>query len=549
MVKYKILLGALVCFLVCDVVYAQSFSQADSLRGQITPARACYNVLKYEIDVKFPYLTGERDAAGKLKYPIQGSVLFIAANTSDHQRLQLDLFAHLVIDSIVWKERHLSFTRIANAVFVDFPELQRAGEDLAFTVHYHGDLIIAKRAPWDGGFVFTTDNAKKPWIGVACEGFGASSWWPCKDHLSDEPDKGVRLNIHIPPNSGLLAVGNGRLTSQKTSADWEVFSWEVRNPINTYNVTVNIGDYTHFSDNYSDADGEERLLDYYVLSYQLARAQAHFKQVGPMLQCFEKVFGPYAFWEDGYKLVETPYWGMEHQSAVAYGNNYKNNKWGFDFIIIHESAHEWWGNSVSVADHADMWIHEGFTTYAETIYLECQSNQANASTYLLEQRKRIALKQPMVGPYEVNFTDADTDVYYKGAWMLHSMRNSLANDSLFFTYLKRCYQQFYKQVTHTDAMLDFWILQMGENYRPAWEHYLFKITLPVLAWQQRGKGKKAKWYYRYEGVEDGFYLPLTLSDGRRIVPGKLWQLYEGDFNATTEQHILTRYLLDVKKMN
>jgi aminopeptidase N len=547
MVKYKILLNALLSIVLFDVASAQSFSQADSLRGQITPLRACYDVLKYEIDVKFPFLTGQRDSDGELKYPIQGSVLFIASNTLDHQQLQLDLFAHLVIDSIVWKGRHLSFSRTANAVFVDFPELQRAGEHLSFTVFYRGNLIIAKRAPWDGGFVFTTDNAKKPWIGVACEGFGASSWWPCKDHLSDEPDQGIRLNIHIPQKSGLLAVGNGRLSARKKSGDWEVFSWEVSNPINTYNVTVNIGDFSHFSDRYLDAIGEERILDYYVLSYQLARAQAHFKQVGPMLQCFEKVFGPYAFWEDGYKLVETPYWGMEHQSAVAYGNNYKNNKWGFDFIIIHESAHEWWGNSVSVSDHADMWIHEGFTTYAETIYLECQSNQANAKAYLLEQRKRIALKQPMVGPYEVNYTDTDTDVYFKGAWMLHTMRNSLANDSLFFTYLKRCYQHFYKQVTDTEAMLDFWMLQMGESYRSAWEHYLFKTTLPVLAWQQRGKGKKTRWYYRYEGVADTFYMPLALPGGLKVVPGKSWQLYEGEFNSEMQQYLREHYLLEVKR--
>jgi aminopeptidase N len=547
MVKYKILMNALLCIMLFDVASAQIFSQADSLRGQITPLRACYDVLKYEIDVRFPFLTGQRDSDGEVKYPIQGSVLFIASNTLDHQRLQLDLLAHLVIDSIVWKGMHLSFTRTANAVFVDFPELQRAGEDLLFTVFYRGDLIIAKRAPWDGGFVFTTDNAKKPWIGVACEGFGASSWWPCKDHLSDEPDQGIRLNIHIPQNSGLLAVGNGRLLARKKSGDWEVFSWEVSNPINTYNVTVNIGDYIHFSDSYLDAIGEERILDYYVLSSQLSRAQAHFKQVGPMLQCFEKVFGPYAFWEDGYKLVETPYWGMEHQSAVAYGNNYKNNKWGFDFIIIHESAHEWWGNSVSVSDHADMWIHEGFTTYAETIYLECQSNQANAKAYLLEQRKRIALKQPMVGPYEVNYTDTDTDVYFKGAWMLHTMRNSLANDSLFFAYLKHCYQYFYKQVTNTDAMLDFWMLQMGESYRSAWEHYLYKTTLPVLAWKQRGKGKKIRWYYRYEGVEDTFYMPLTLPGGLKVVPGKSWQLYEGEFNSALQQYLREHYLVDVKR--
>lgn len=547
MVKYKILFNALLAVVLFDVASAQSFSEADSLRGQITPLRACYDVLKYEIDVKFPILTEQKARDGKANYQIEGSVLFIASNTQNHQRLQLDLFSHLVIDSIVWKGRHVAFSRTANAVFVDFPELQQAGTDLLFRVYYRGDLIVAKRAPWDGGFVFTTDSSNKPWIGVACEGFGASSWWPCKDHLSDEPDQGVLLNISIPQNSGLMAVGNGRLVAREKVGDWERFSWEVVNPINTYNVSVNIGDYSHFTDRYTAIDGEVRLLEYYVLSYQLERAKAHFKQVGPMLQCFETVFGPYAFWEDGYKMVETPYWGMEHQSAVAYGNNYKNNKWGFDFIIIHESAHEWWGNSVSVADHADMWIHEGFTTYAETIYLECQSDQKTANAYLLEQRKRIASKQPVVGPYDVNFTDTDTDVYFKGAWMLHTMRHSMANDSLFFSYLKNCYTEFYKQVTNTQSMLNFWMMQMGEAYRPAWEHYLFSTVTPVLAWEQRGKGKNAQWFYRYEGVAKDFYLPLVAPNGERLLPNLKWQVYKGNFDSTMEAHLRAHYLIDIRK--
>ncbi len=546
MAKYKILFIALLRLVLCDVANAQGFSYADSLRGQITPLRACYDVLKYEIDVKFAHLTGLVGADKQLQYPIEGSVRFTATNTQDHQRLQLDLFSHLVIDSIVWESKHLGFSRQANAVFVDFPDSQSAGATLVFTVYYRGNLIIAKRAPWDGGFVFTSDNNKKPWIGVACEGFGASSWWPCKDHLSDEPDQGVTLNIHLPQNSGLIAVGNGRLKTRENKGDWEVFSWEVSNPINTYNVSVNIGDYSHFNQRYLSVDGKEQQLDFYVLSYQLSRAKAHFEQVGPMLQCFEKVFGPYAFWEDGYKLVETPYWGMEHQSAVAYGNNYKNNKWDFDFIIIHESAHEWWGNSVSVADHADMWIHEGFTTYAETVYLECQTNSTIANAYLLEQRKRIASKQPVVGPYDVNYTDTDTDVYFKAAWMLHTMRNSLANDSLFFTYLKRCYQQFYKQVTNTEAMLNFWRIQMGEIYRPTWQHYLHTTAMPTLAWEKRGKGKNVKWHYRYENVEQEFYLPLVLPNGERILPNKQWQVYNGVLDNAMQQHLQAHYLIETK---
>lgn len=542
MAKYKFFISVVLCSLVVNISFAQSFTRVDSLRGEITSLRSCFDVVKYEIDVKFPRLSASSEAE---KYFISGAVNTLAWSTQNFDRLQIDLFAHLAIDSIVSNGRQLLYKRELNAVYIHFPLVQKAGELFAFKVYYHGDVIIAERAPWDGGFVFTTDSLKNPWIGVACEGFGASSWWPCKDHLSDEPDSGVVLNIQIPKNSGLLAVGNGKLTNRSTSELWEKFTWEVKNPINTYNVSVNIGDYRHFSHSFTSLDGEVQALDYYVLAYRLEQAKAHFEQVGPMLSCFEQLFGPYAFWEDGYKLVETPYWGMEHQSAVAYGNNYRNNKWGFDFIIIHESAHEWWGNSVSVADHADMWIHEGFTTYAETIYLECVGDKATANRYLVEQRKRIALKQPMVGPYDVNFTDADTDVYFKGAWMLHTMRNSLDNDSLFFGYLKACYQHFFKQVTNSQEMLAFWLLHMGESYRPAWEHYLYKPQLPVLAWQKQGKGKKAKWYYRYEDVAQNFHLPLILS-GQSMQPNGRWQAFEGDFDATVQAALNQNYLLEIK---
>jgi aminopeptidase N len=542
MTKYKVIRSGLLFCLLTNFSFAQTFTRADSLRGEITPLRACFDVLKYEIDVKFATLAGSNEVTN---YPIAGAVNILALGVQDFEWLQVDLFAHLQIDSVVSNGQLLTHKRDLNAVYIKFPLVKKAGEQFSFKVYYHGDVIIAKRAPWDGGFVFTTDSLKNPWIGVACEGFGASSWWPCKDHLSDEPDSGVVLNIQIPKNSGLMAVGNGKLTNRSTNERWEKFTWEVKNPINTYNVSVNIGDYRQFSHSYISSDGEVQKLDYYVLAYRLEQAKAHFEQVAPMLGCFERLFGPYAFWEDGYKLVETPYWGMEHQSAVAYGNNYRNNKWGFDFIIIHESAHEWWGNSVSVADHADMWIHEGFTTYAETIYLECVSDRETAYRYLLEQRKRIALRQPMVGPYDVNFTDADTDVYFKGAWMLHTMRNSLFDDSLFFRHLKACYQHFYKQVTNTQEILAFWLLQMGEAYRPAWEHYLHKPQLPVLAWQKQGKGKAAKWYYRYEEVAENFQLPLTLS-GKRIQPNARWQLFEDDFDATVQADLNQNYLLEIK---
>ncbi len=526
----------------------QAFSRADSLRGALNSARSCYDVNAYVLDLEFKTLVGLEQRGGRPPvYPMQGAVEFQVTNRADYTRLQFDLFAHWQVDSVVWQGQHLSFEREFNAVYLYFPQRQAAGDRTAFRVYYQGNPIIAKRAPWDGGFVFTTDEESSPWIGVACEGFGASSWWPCKDHLSDEPDS-LLLRFTIP-ESGLWAVGNGKFIERYTKDGKETFVWKVSNPINTYNVTVNVGDYIWFTDNYQNSAGEWQQLNYFVLSYQLEKAIKHFEQVPPMLACFENVFGPYAFWEDGYKLVETPYWGMEHQSAVAYGNNYNNNKEGFDFIIVHESGHEWWGNSVSVADHADMWIHEGFTTYSETLYLECLGDTAKASNYLQKQRKSILNKQPMVGPYDVNFTDNDNDVYYKGAWLLHTMRNSMGDDARFYQMLAACYQHFFKRVTNTAEMVDFWCAALGADYRAAWMHYLFAAHLPALEWRiETLEGEELVYSYRYADVLPGFSLPLILLDGQKINPITEWQSIRSDSFMALWEELPDRYLLDVRQI-
>src|SRR5690606_34322216 len=267
------------------------------------------------------------------------------------------------------------------------------------------------------------------WIGVACEGIGASLWWPNKDHLSDEPDS-MRMSYTVP--SGLMAVGNGIFRNQKDLGNgFTQFDWFVHYPINNYNVTVNIAKYAHLEDTYRSKDGDTLALDYYILENNADTARAHFKQVIPMLACFEESYGKYPFWKDGYALVETPYWGMEHQGAIAYGNEYENNAFDFDFIIVHESAHEYWGNSVSVNDHGEMWIHEAFTTYAEALYLECRDDYKTSVAYLLTQKPNIKNQLPILGPIGVNYSGwEDADMYYKGSWMLHSMRNTIDNDAL-----------------------------------------------------------------------------------------------------------------------
>ena len=344
--------------------YAQQypvFTHADSLRGELTPGRSCYDVYFYDLHLKID--TGTHSISG------YNTIYFKVVK--DFDIMQVDLFRNMDIDSIIFHRTHLSnYFRDSNTIIFNINNkcngcvlhlVEFEGAKDSIKIYYHGSPQIAKNPPWDGGFIWSKDSLGNPWIDVACEGTGASLWWPCKDHLSNKPDS-MRMTFDVP--EGLMCVSNGRLRAEtKLNNGFTRFTWFVSKPIINYDVTLNIADYAHISDYY--LNGKDTLtLDYYVLKYNEEKARKHFEQVKPMLACYEKFFGKYPFYTDGYKLVESTYWGMEHQSCVAYGNHYQNNNFGFDFIIIHESAHEWWGNSLSCSDAADMWLHEAFATYA-----------------------------------------------------------------------------------------------------------------------------------------------------------------------------------------
>ena len=378
------------------------FSQKDSLRGTLSSFRSCYDVTYYHLAVKINIDTKT----------IQGSNSISFKCLTDFQEFQIDLFENLNIDQIIFQGKALTFKRVYNAVFVKFPNTLLKGQQEKVTVFYSGAPSIAKKAPWDGGIVFSKDENGEPWVAVACQGFGASCWWPNKDHQSDEPDS-MLISITCP--DPLLNISNGRLRSViKQNDGYSQYNWFVANPINNYDVTFNIGNYVHFTDTYASPIKNQNLtLDYWVMKSNEAKAKKQFEQVKPMLAIFENRFGPYAFYEDGYKLVESPYLGMEHQSCVAYGNGYKNGYRGFDlsgsgegkkfdYIIIHESAHEWWGNSLTSYDIADMWIHEGFGQYAEAVYLEDLYGKASADKYLNGLKRGVGNKETIIGPYGVN---------------------------------------------------------------------------------------------------------------------------------------------------
>jgi aminopeptidase N len=519
------LIAAIILLALTNNTYAQinnpwttkQFTQADTLRGALSPLRS-YDVTYYNLYI----------AVNPADSTIQGNVSITFRTQIPTPKIQIDLFSNLTIDHIQWHGKNCSYQRKYNAVFIDLPTTIPVGTTDSITVAYHGTPTIALSPPWDGGFVWATDSLNNPWIGVACEGIGASLWWPNKDHLSDEPDS-MCIQCVVP--NGLSCVSNGQLRrTTKPNNHQTQFDWYVSYPINNYNVTLNIAKYNHFTETYtSPTDHTTMPLDYYVLPYHQSKATHQFKQVPPMLACYETIFGKYPFWNDGFALVETPYLGMEHQGAIAYGNQYMNGYMGsrlpkgilFDYIIIHESGHEYFGNSVSCQDHADMWIHEAFTTYLEALYVECRYSYKDAVRYLLDQRPNIVNIEPMVGPYNVNFEDwVASDMYYKGSWMLHTLRSAVANDSLWFGTLKHFHEQYKYKTTNTNEVIAFFNAALGHNYTPFFEQYLHHPKIPVL--QYEIVKKKRNYYFQYKWVADvpTFDMPFYIILNNNIVPIK-----------------------------
>lgn len=486
------------------LVDKNKFTHADSLRGSLTPLRTCYDINYYHLDVKF-------DIDKKF---ISGSNLFKFTATQDFKKLQFDLFANLKVEKVLYKKHEVPYTRQDNAVFVTFPKTILKGTRDTFTVYYSGNPTVAKNAPWDGGVVYTTDTTGKPWVATACEGAGASIWWPNKDHLSDEVDS-MLISISVP--KGLKDVSNGRLRKVTELNDgYTRFDWFVANPINNYDVAANIADYTEFKDTY---DGEKGKLDldYWVLPSDLEKAKAQFgANVKPMLKAFEHWFGPYPFYEDGYKLVQTPHLGMEHQSAVAYGNHFQNGYLGYDlsrtgwgkkwdYIIVHESGHEWFGNNITAKDLADMWIHESFTNYAEDLFVDFHYGKPAAMEYVNGLRIGIANKSPIVGIYGVN-KEGSEDMYPKGAVLLNMIRTIINDDEKWRGILRGLNKTFYHQTVTYDDITGYISKQSGIDLSTIFDQYLHYAKLPVLevTW------KDGKPWFRWIAGAKGFTMPVRV---------------------------------------
>jgi aminopeptidase N len=482
------------------------FTHADTIRGSNTPQRAWWDASFYDLHVKVSPTDSSIVGYNAITYRV--------LKPAPAREMQIDLQVPLVVDSIVQDGLELSARRDGNAFFVTLVAQQRIGTKKNIAVYYHGKPRAATHAPWDGGFVWARDSLARDWVVTANEGLGASVWWPNKDIYADEPDS-QRVAITVPDS--LFDVSNGRLRSRTPNGDGTTtYEWFVRNPINNYDITVNAGHYAHYDDAYQGEKGK-LTLDFYPLDYHLDTAKKQFQQVKPMLQCFESWFGPYPWYEDGYKLVETPHLGMEHQSAVAYGNHYENGYLGhdrsqtghgllWDFIIIHESAHEWFGNSITMKDAADMWIHESFATYAEGLYTECQQGKKAGAEYTIGQRKLIRNDVPIIGAYGVNH-EGSGDMYDKGANMLLTIRQLVNDDARWRGILRGLNKTFWHQVVTTKQIEGYVSRAAGMDLSRVFDEYLRTTMVPTLEYKLEGQ----KLFYRWSNVVPGFAMPVKVT--------------------------------------
>ncbi len=496
----------------------QTFTHQDSLRGSINQERSWWDVIKYDIDVRPDYQTKTIKGSNTIHFKVLKS----------NRVMQIDFQEPMQIDSVIWKGKSLVFTREQNVYHLNFGEDLSAGSTSTIKIVFSGKPREAVNPPWDGGWIWTKDEKGRQWMSVACQGLGASVWYPCKDHQSDEPDQGASLSITVPDS--LMAVANGKMISSKNNGNGFVtVTWAVKNPINNYNIIPYIGHYVTWHQDYLGEKGKLD-CDYWVLDYELEKAKEQFKQVPLMLKCFEHWFGPYPFYEDGYKLVQAPHLGMEHQSAVAYGNKFGNGYlgrdlsgtgWGlkWDFIIVHESGHEWFGNNITSNDLGDMWIHESFTNYSETIFTGCEFGVEAANDYLVGTRRGIRNDSPVIGPYGVN-KEGSGDMYPKGGNMIHIIRQLVADDEKFRQILRGMNEKFWHQTVNAQQIEQYFNQSTGFNCSKIFDQYLRTTKIPIL----ECKLAKKKIQYRWTNCVSGFDMKIKLADNNQwITPTEQWK--------------------------
>jgi len=541
----RFLLLAVILFIVLPV-YSQAplFTAQDTLRGSITAERAWWDLNYYDLNIEVNPDEKSISGSNTIRYKV----------LSESQVIQIDLQSPLVITKITQDGYDLIFNSIGNAHWVTLLKPQKIGEYNELIVSYSGHPKEADNAPWDGGFSWSTDSNGNPFVATSCQGLGASIWWPNKDHMYDEVDS-MAISVTVPKN--LMNVSNGRLREIEEGPNSITYHWFVTNPINNYGVNVNIADYVYFGETYEGENGKLS-MDYYVLRENLVKAEKQFKQAGLMMEAFEYWFGPYPFYEDGYKLVEVPYLGMEHQSSVTYGNKFQNgyrgtdlsgSGWGlkFDFIIIHESGHEWFANNITNIDIADMWIHESFTAYSENLYLDYYFGTEASAAYVIGTRKRIRNDRPIIGVYGVNY-EGSPDMYYKGANMLHTLRQLLEDDEKWRQILRGLNKEFYHQTVTTQQIENYLSEQTKIDLTAFFNQYLRTTKIPVLEF--RLKDNKIR--FRYTNIVKDFDMPVRIKvndQEKWLFPEAEWKSENLAAQGTTQVLVDENFYILVKNLS
>ncbi len=508
----------LALFCIPLLTMSQQFTRQDTLRGSITPERAWWDLTHYELEV----------VVDPEKRFIWGTNTVTYDILEEAQVMQIDLQPPMKIDKVMQDGKLLEVISEGNAHFITLQKKQKKGKADYLTISFSGTPLVAERPPWDGGFTWKRDRNGKHFIATSNQGIGASIWWPNKDHAYDEPEDGMNISVTVP--NGLMNVSNGRLIETEVGEKETIWRWQVKNPINNYGVNINIGDYVHFGEKFKGEKGTLD-MDYYVLRENESKAREQFKQAKGMMEAFEHWFGPYPFYEDSFKLVEVPYLGMEHQSSVTYGNKYQNgylgtdlsgSGWGlkFDFIIVHEGGHEWFANNITHVDVADLWIHEGFTAYSENLYLDYHYGHKASSEYVVGTRSLIQNDKPLIGVYNVH-NEGSSDMYYKGANILHTLRQLLEDDEKWRSVLRGLNKDFYHQTVTSGQIEEYISEKTGIDLTEFWEQYLRTTMVPTVEYKANGK----KLEFRYTEVIDKFDMPvIVLINGKEewIYPKADW---------------------------
>lgn len=503
--------------LINNIILAQNFTKQDTLKGSNTNFRNFWNVTKYHITVEADF--DKKEISG------ENTIHFEITKNTENPTFQIDLQQPMQFEWLSPQE-DFNIKRNKDFIFIQSKKSFKKGEKHQFRIKYFGQPTIAKNAPWDGGWVFKKDGKNLPFASVAQEGIGVSVWLPTKDVWNDEPEEGIIMEIST--EKGLVGVGNGKLVNTKKSGSKKTYIWEVKNPINGYSIVPNIGNYVNFKDKFHGENGVLD-LDYWVLEENLDKAQKQFQQVKPMLQAFEYWFGAYPFYGDTFKVVETPYLGMEHQSNIAYGNGYENGYQGsdlsgtgvgllWDFILIHESGHEWFANNITAKDKADMWIHEAFTSYSETLFTEYFWGKKSANIYLIGTRQNIRNDLPIIGKYGVR-NSGSGDMYFKGASMLHTIRQIIDDDEVFREILRGMNQDFRHKTVSSQEIENYISEKSGIDFSSVFSQYLRTIQIPVLEYYQQDN----RLFFRYTNSVEDLNLPIKIDDKIIIQPNKTWQ--------------------------